>query len=100
VVVSQCPSLDLLVADDGLYDFDETRNEGKFFLVAIPCDADAPQRLLPVQFMKPHCRHFEAQGRPRDQRNPHTSSNEMEDGQELICFLNDPWAESRPQTKA
>jgi hypothetical protein len=50
--------------------------------------------------MKSHSRHFEAEGRPRDQRDPHASSNQVEDGQDFVCFLNDPGSESRAEAKA
>jgi hypothetical protein len=56
------PALDLLVADDGLHDFDKAPDQREFLRVPIPCDPDPPQRLLPAQFMKPHARHLEALG--------------------------------------
>ena len=56
------PELDLLVADDGLHDFDKTPDQREFLRVPIPCHADSPQRLLPAQFMKSHSRYFEALG--------------------------------------
>ena len=92
--------LDRLIANNGLHDFDETRDQGEFLRVPIPGYADAPQRFLPAQFMKSYSRHLEAQGRPRDQRDPHASSNQVEDGQDFVCFLNDPGSESGAEAKA
>jgi hypothetical protein len=55
-------SLELLVGDDRLHDFHKTPDQRELLGLPNPCDADAPQRLLPAQFMKSHTRHFEAQG--------------------------------------
>lgn len=81
-----------------LHDFDETKNQLKLLRVPIPCDADTPQGLFPAQRMEPHTWNFQVQSGPRNQGDAHSCSNEVEDGQNLICFLDDSGSDSCEET--